>query len=822
MKTCTTDIKDMIAIESDFASLLRINTSNSFTYQFKIFINQAKIVENNVNKVKISLYPKPLEVEKSLMSSANDPKALVNAILSAQSRRKDIKRNNATSAVYTTIIDVTTALNNEVVKNLNSSTAGKLLPGKKVFAIQSSEELTKNNISVPILQTSTNSNTTSKNISIKDASLNLILSGKDPNANLGRNNNVNKSSSSFAGTTSGKKSLSDADINEQIILNSISNKNIKMPSTSKQLPNGSMVPVLIKMPTLTIPVSKIVDIPSSALVNLLDGSFYAVIEAENIDKEILQSLSAKIDHSNLVKIKKFSSSLPPKISVGIPKTVGKNELVLKRRDDNTSKILLYRKIFKITTSELDNVGFDFIKEILTPNDSDFHIDDLVNNSNAIVYRAIPVNKDGITLSVFSTAVAPAMRMPNGRISNKMSFISIMSDIQLSGINLEIRNIPTDVSAIKILKKDMTLKEKIFSPIDSSEPIKLINGKSLIMFLDTSVKPAHIYEYKCKLIYKDGTETISISSATQEYSPLSINIVNTLTTPPILKRGDQLNNNTGRSSIDVNFNIKSLLPPNKNNIMQDTLTKGGLVDLYSNELKNERSKLNPIITHNIIRKNMTTGETEHYGTFNGEEFSDEEMRKQNDAKPIKSGHEYKYVISTQLNNPETLFNDFRKKVIDPVTQKTHEFSPAKFQNNIVLNRGTIATKASRISQHPQDDFSLGNAGNKQEIIVGTQRTTASIVSANVSNIGTRVNGVNTNIVKWIISGDKSKIDHFIINIERLGIVTFVATSHNISNSNSFEFYDTLDNGEIGNIKYHIIPVFNDLTRGETIKTNEVII
>ena len=53
-------------------------------------------------------------------------------------------------------------------------------------------------------------------------------------------------------------------------------------------------------------------------------------------------------------------------------------------------------------------------------------------------------------------------------------------------------------------------------------------------------------------------------------------------------------------------------------------------------------------------------------------------------------------------------------------------------------------------------------------------------------------------------------------------TVVGKCHNISETNYFQFVDSLDDGEHGKLKYFIIPVYYDFSKGTEVSTNEVII
>ena len=80
----------------------------------------------------------------------------------------------------------------------------------------------------------------------------------------------------------------------------------------------------------------------------------------------------------------------------------------------------------------------------------------------------------------------------------------------------------------------------------------------------------------------------------------------------------------------------------------------------------------------------------------------------------------------------------------------------------------------------------------------------------------------NMLTWTIDGNLEKIDHFIITLTRLGVKSVIGGSHNISDSNSFVFYDILTDGEVGEVYYSLIPVYFDYSLGQEISSNNIII
>ena len=68
------------------------------------------------------------------------------------------------------------------------------------------------------------------------------------------------------------------------------------------------------------------------------------------------------------------------------------------------------------------------------------------------------------------------------------------------------------------------------------------------------------------------------------------------------------------------------------------------------------------------------------------------------------------------------------------------------------------------------------------------------------------------ISWSVSGPSHKIDHFIIMASRPGYSFPCGVRHHYSETKSYEFVDTTQAKIQGGVKYSIIPVFLDFSRG----------
>ena len=145
------------------------------------------------------------------------------------------------------------------------------------------------------------------------------------------------------------------------------------------------------------------------------------------------------------------------------------------------------------------------------------------------------------------------------------------------------------------------------------------------------------------------------------------------------------------------------------------------------------------------------------------------------------------------------------------------SRARIDSVLRCTNGNLVSENSLRRNHAKTDFTFGTVVNVTDIDVSLSDVLPSLYDGKAKELGSdRV------LVQWKVQGNVDKIDHFIVILETLGIRTIVGKSHNITNSNYFQFVDELTNEESGGLTYYIMPVYYDYSRGTELKTNQVVI
>ena len=328
------------------------------------------------------------------------------------------------------------------------------------------------------------------------------------------------------------------------------------------------------------------------------------------------------------------------------------------------------------------------------------------------------------------------------------------------------------------------------------------------FEDRDVLEGRIYEYRVILIYPSGTEESAANNLIIEFNPVVSNVMNLqLTEPNTVQNG---------SNIDVVFNITKNTLQNDTDRMKTFLAEQGLTTEFQDQLLANRDKFQELFVVHITRTNLSTGELENFGIIDSPTFSDIKFGTINSAKPLQAGFDYKYNVVSHARNIESL-NLTLKKIVDIRTNVSYSFAPAAWRHPITLKKGNLVTASSLKRNHSKTTFTFGTVVDSKSVTVSLANMMPSLRDGKATMFGR-----DRIFVQWKVQGNVNKIDHFIVILDILGVRTIVGKSHNITNSNYFQFVDELTNKESGELTYFIVPVFFDYSRGPELKTNSVVV
>ena len=540
------------------------------------------------------------------------------------------------------------------------------------------------------------------------------------------------------------------------------------------------------------------------------SKFYVKFDVKDTFGKTVYSTTRLVRHSRQVTALN-TPRRSPRILFSPYRRHGKNVMEVRQRDKTAEQIALFRKKIERVGGRLIDSRFESAGVLnISSEDGTEKFIDLVDNSKTYIYRAVPLGPNGEIGIRFASAVARGIPIRNSKKNLKITSVSITTKISDMGIEVRVASLPVGPIALKVVRRDMTLMEKEFTIINDPEPLRLISDPDeLMLFSSTDLKEDHIYEFGVVLIFEDGDEDFGSQVSMIEYDALKTNVVETTTTAPHL-------NEITDNLFDVTFNLKTTIVPGQLDIVKKALEEQDLLAEFADALRDEREDLQKLITHTIIRTDLTSGAQFSLGLFVSGKFSDRRAAALSGAPSLKPGRSYRYTINPQLRSAETMFKGLSVSKQDPATGKKYSYRPSKFRNPITLKRGIIisAGKSSRISG--KNNFELGNVGSPAFLTVSLPIDKPAIKNLRASKLDR-----DTVEITWALTGNVDLIDHFIVQAVKLDEIEFIGAAHNAGDVNSFKFYDELDECD-QEIFYRIRMVYADYKRSSVSISNKVVV
>lgn len=794
-----------LRIDEKFASLSAIDSDGSFIYEFRFFCSPLSAVEKGANIVRISVnrdLPKSPRNVFTALNDSNDTKKFLDDVLTIENKEKDARRSARANVVAASNADITSVINNSIASDIGRVDNTKLSGTKRMIALKKLGELKKQNIAPPLFITQTSSNDVISTNQAKKIANDLLTRGIDPSSVGNMRARNCGAHSAFSGTFV----KNDFAVNHLSKLNDLAAMyNVKPSVTLSTFADNVVVPVIVDSATKESLVQKSMRLPTGLGFN----DFFVTFDLVDRNGVVQESITKSVQHSTLLKY--FNTpKVVPSISIAPAQFSGKNVIELKQNDNRATGIRLFRKRLTKNSSVDQSTKYELVAELaLKKEDGLIKFVDIVNNSNAMIYRCISVGQGGLLSSEFSSVVATPVRLRTATKYPRTYSSALNVKTVASGLTIAITSLPSGVVAASVMRRDLTLHENEYSHVDGPDQVRLVGQNfSNLTFFDKNVKQSHVYEYTCKIYFDDGLEALSTSSVLKQYVPLTTGSASVeITNLQVIKD----------SSLDIRFDITSKLSDEGLTQVQKLLEKQGLLSLYESELKSNRAELQKLIAHAINRIDVTTGVEESFGVFDGTSFSDVVAGARVGVSKLQDGHKYRYVISTLVRDSETLFKDYKKPVVDTITGRTYSFKPATHRHPFTLARGTIVNIDSVYTRHPEDAFMHGNLGNVFELDVTLDVLDTKLLFVDAVRIDRR-----TNSIQWTIDGDSNSIDHFIVQKELLGQSYIVGKVHNISQGKTFEFFDTITPDDIGDVSYRITPVLSTYALGHNMMSNTITI
>jgi hypothetical protein len=815
-----------ITLDEDFAELVDVSSEGNLTFQITYGINQSEVITSGVSTIKVSIYA-TRKREVSIFENKKGQRATTAEIIAniqgLQRTYRSIAKSNEQNLLAQAISDATSRVNNQIVALIRSPAFKRTqnytsritqLHKTKIFlkevaAVENDEDLEH-----PILQTNRNTLPDIDYQSTVKQSIKSMLLKKsvDPSSVV----NLSKDRVSAIANLRGVYIPPDrptgyrwgddgnADVVRQTFTQMVPNTTLKV-TTSSAITTEKLIQVIETVPLDKIKVPVTVTISSEKMSSSRGAisTFFVRLDVVNKCGVIVDSIEQEIDVA--FHLRMFNTpKIPPEVKFARYDTFSKGTLQIFQQDPKATSVRVYKKFVSHVSTELDD--YVLVGEFSVAKGAGFAsvpID--ISRKDTSVYRVIPVSSDGIPGYEFTNIIIN----PPGGNNIKYRYVSLTSKIVENGIALDVRELPPDVVAFRILRKNKTIFESTPTTVgDDVIYVDRSQDDQVYTIVDNQVKSDNAYEYTVDLIYRNGTSD-NAGYALVEYLPLVENLVDT--------RIVDLQTSTDPINPDVTFRIESKLVDSNLDVVKNLLEKQGMSQYFFDNILNERDKLKKLIAHQVTRVNLTTGQRESFGVVTSEFFTDSELGKINSVQPLKSGYRYRYDVNTLLRAPETLFESIDKSAVDPVTKKPYSYKPSKFFHPITLKKGNILEREAQLSRYAKDDMSFGNVGD----LVSTE---VSFAQEQLTLTDVRAFKYDRHhvLLQWTVDGASNLIENFIIVLEENGMSVPIGKVHAIDEKRKYEFIHTLSSNDVGNYVYNIVPVFSNYSMGSEVKSNAVVV
>ena len=581
-----------------------------------------------------------------------------------------------------------------------------------------------------------------------------------------------------------------------------------------------------------------------------------------------QTMKIKIDHranvNNFYVPKKI-----PEIFVTLDEKNARAHISILNTDPNIDTVDIYmRTIYE--TSSLSSSHFRKISErVRVASDRKIHrliVPCIVPEGGIVIFRLVPnistrsscQNFSSYTISKVSyspsTAVLTSQTSPDG-----------------TGTEVTVSRISPNTSGISILRRRVSgrhrgkfekmtrfLVDKSLETVDPDHPQPVIASDRAIglemsnfVFLDDTVDQDSIYEYKCMLYKRGGTSKISSSSTfhkmIQRMNMVNVEVSNITTVKSSVANASISRGFMGEvgSAVSISFDVSISIQESEVEILRAILASAGLSDYLEDTVTDLSTKVQALVSLNIKRIDMTTGDEEDLGVFNPGSIADDGFT--TIASSPAAGKSYRYEIMPCLVSSQDVALDSSQQSIDTVkTFQTIE----RIRNPAVLTqaRASVATRAAQVANSTTlakafEDGKLKKYISTGGLLKGTISTEMAkkeissasnilkrnptgdlyVFSVSTSNTQTDISIIPTDVsycgsentkLRWRVKATSTgnlptslAIDYFVVSTRKQGIDSFLGCCHGcIKGKSSFSYID-LHNGDfVGKISYYVAPVY----------------
>ena len=546
----------------------------------------------------------------------------------------------------------------------------------------------------------------------------------------------------------------------------------------------------------------------------------------------------KVNLKNLISPFLIPSS-PPLIKIGSMSST-QTELSLAQSDPIAEKIAIYRMIAK--PENLNESAWEHVDTIslatgyMGSKESVTYIDNPqgVYSPNVIIYEARSIGPRGAVCPVASTDVKSGLVIPavapfEGK--GKRGLCTIVPTLAGTqrGVKIIVNQVPEGVVAVALKKEKVSgsrreLDWRLHPYIDTVEgdeqyKFDYSRRKGPITFIDKNVQNKEVYRYYAVFWWKKKEKSLS---STDEY----IQYRDPPPTPIVSYMSNFSISNTPGVEPTVSFEFGATLSDTGIDLINSALGSTGVSQIFTQELKNDRSLLDSLLLVQITRKNLRTGNTVTWPYMPSGRFIDNATNRRdaigaaNDG-PLIAGTDYQYKARVMMVDPESFFRTAFKKIpastqqiITNADANFIDVAANSFSANFALPDGSMQSPTT-LSKDPAtgEIISAGFTGIEHTSMASLPLVypTLSLVTAKRSTESSPAN-----IISWSIEGNKRLVYAFkldvVINGTTVQPLCSVSPTHAVGNM--YYFRDEIFVHEIVPISYRVTIIYVDQTESES--------
>jgi hypothetical protein len=782
--------KRLLNIGQYYANLLNVNAAGDHVYELTYDISVGDAFKHNGLQVVVSVYsrilPKVTLVTSATDSGKTSSAAVVDFAREQMNRVKSQKREQNKLLITSVNSDITAHIDNSLVQSLKNGSY--VAPKKQKTTILSQTEFQNKNEDVLSFTLRKDGSFSDVDVNRRRLNFELLAKASDPSKIVDLSHVSIPAIDSLRGTITKSRITLSKETPDVLLQTSYLTGSLT--ETRQYVTKIETDDDRVSIPvTVTLPADKLRGL------NLVHVRF----ELKNTQtSEVLESIDKQLAFSEHLRLY-YTPRKPP--VVGLTSTYrGTANIEIKQVDPQGSYVKIFRKQIGRSTTVYPDYSLLQTLE-LSPGKSAF-VNIEAPEGILNIFRFISVGKLGTYGSDYRNLI---LKTDNTRQRNQI-MLSLLPDD--TGVQVVLSDYGTNIVSLQIQVRDLTIFESTYRNV--GQPINVSSGdeeQSIVSYTDQSVYDGHTYEYVVKLINRNGIIENSPPTVVNYVKTQPGKIVTTIE-DVVVTSGDKP---------DVTFKLRSEVIDQNVQLIKNVLDRADLLKYFEGDVSRERAFLNDLLTHSITRTNLKTGQKEDFGIITGDTFIDSAYRDKNSVMPLQLGQKYRYEICALLRSPETLFETLQKQDVDPVTKKKYTFKPSKFLHPMTLRRGVLSSTQGLKLRFGLDELLYGNFGLTKTLDVSFDDQRARPVSLTAARFDRDLVTLN-----WSIAGAVDQIDHFLIFKEIEGVRTLLSKVHSDFVDDSCAFLHDLQVRDIGEIKYLIMPVYNDYSVGTYVVSNSVVV